>query len=135
MGSWQPIGLTEGLWRVVAAPPPLAFSERSPPHGFATGRIGNGSSPPQNCVSLLRGKGLPRQCPAAAGPPCALPDFEEGERRAELAAQGHAIGARLAGQADEQLVRGRRKAKRRGRCVSTAPTRQIGRDHVSTRIT
>src|SRR3546814_5000029 len=48
-----------------------------PPHGFATGRIGNGRSPPQNCVSLLRGKGLPRQCPAAAGPPCALPDFEE----------------------------------------------------------
>src|SRR3546814_7421346 len=91
MGSWQPIGLTEGLWRVVAAPPPLAFSERSPPHGFATGRIGNGSSPPQNCVSLLRGKGLPRQCPAAAGPPCALPDFEEGESRSELAAQGHAI--------------------------------------------
>src|SRR3546814_6666940 len=30
MGRWQPIGLTEGLWREVAAPPPLAFSERSP---------------------------------------------------------------------------------------------------------
>src|SRR3546814_18255816 len=30
MGRWQPVGLTEGLWREVAAPPPLAFSERSP---------------------------------------------------------------------------------------------------------
>src|SRR3546814_20827460 len=30
MGRWQPIGRTEGLWREVAAPPPLAFSERSP---------------------------------------------------------------------------------------------------------
>src|SRR3546814_6250044 len=30
MGRWRPIGLTEGLWREVAAPPPLAFSERSP---------------------------------------------------------------------------------------------------------
>src|SRR3546814_15450860 len=29
MGRWRPIGLTEGLWREVAAPPPLAFSERS----------------------------------------------------------------------------------------------------------
>src|SRR3546814_14190090 len=124
MGRWQPIGLTEGLWREVAAPPPLAFSERSPPHGFATGRIGNGSSPPQNCVSLLRGKGLPRQCPAAAGPPCALPDFEEGESRSELAAQGHALGARLAGEADEQLVRGRRKAARRGRGDRTDHTGQ-----------
>src|SRR3546814_1383142 len=28
MGRWQPVGLTEGLWREVAAPPPLAFSER-----------------------------------------------------------------------------------------------------------
>src|SRR3546814_18548735 len=30
MGRWQPVGLTEGLWREVAAPPPLAFSERPP---------------------------------------------------------------------------------------------------------
>src|SRR3546814_18914059 len=30
MGRWRPVGLTEGLWREVAAPPPLAFSERSP---------------------------------------------------------------------------------------------------------
>src|SRR3546814_10540591 len=30
MGRWQSIGLTEGLWREVAAPPQLAFSERSP---------------------------------------------------------------------------------------------------------
>src|SRR3546814_17442937 len=30
MGRVQPVGLTEVLWREVAAPPPLAFSERSP---------------------------------------------------------------------------------------------------------
>src|SRR3546814_473362 len=72
-----------------------------------------------------------RACRDSARPRQALPvpspTFEEGESRSELAAQGHAIGARLAGEADEQLVRGRREAKRRGRCDRTERPRPLQR--------
>ena len=62
-----------------------------------------------------KGKGLTRQCPAAADPPYALPGFGEGERPSELAAQCHAVSTRFAGEADEQLVRGARQPRRGGR--------------------
>src|SRR3546814_5274379 len=72
-----------------------------------------------------------RACRDSARPRQALPvpspTFEEGESRSELAAQGHATGARLAGEADEQLVRGRRKAERRGRCDRTERPRPLQR--------
>lgn len=52
-------------------------------------------------ADIAKGKGLTRQCPAAAGPPYALPKAGRGRDRSELAAQCHPVSARFSGEADE----------------------------------
>src|SRR3546814_12090102 len=107
MGRWRPIGLTEGLWREVAAPPPLAFSERSPSPWLRHREDRQWPLPKADIRPSRRSdpkeRGAPRRTPF-------LPPFI---RKSELHRTGDEALARVAVKGGERAL----GAERRCRCA------------------